>query len=90
VDELQQETDKKLAMILTEAQREQFKEIGEMRSKSGPPGGRGGPGGPPNGIPHLGDKINCVFTSQRYAATFPGLAGKNLQPGKPLEAFMTR
>ena len=90
VDDLQQEIDKKLAMILTEAQRMQFKEIGVMRPKSGPPGGPGGPGGPPNGFPKLGDKINCVFMSQRYAANFPGLAGKDLQPGKPLEAFKAK
>ena len=87
MDELQKETDKKLAIILNEAQRKQFKEIGEMRSKSGPPGGGGGP---LNGIPQLSDKINCVFTSERYSANFPGLAGKDLQPGKPLEAFMTK
>jgi hypothetical protein len=62
----------------------------------GPPGGPpgGGPGGPPagrppgpgiamgGGLPALG---NSVFRSYRYAANYPGLAGKDLTPGKTIE-----
>lgn len=45
--------------------------------RGGPPGmgGPGGPGGGPGGI----------FRSYRYAADYPGLAGRTLTPGKKLD-----
>jgi hypothetical protein len=55
----------------------------------GPPGGggtgvgrrgRGGPGGPFGGPPGGGS----VFRVYRYAADYPGLAGRDLTPGKTL------
>lgn len=49
----------------------------------GPPGrGRGGPGGFPGmgGVPGSAG----VFRAYRYAADFPGLAGKDLTPGKAM------
>ncbi len=93
LDDLQKETDSKFAMILNEAQRKQFKEIREKHIRFGPPGSRGGPGGPPGGPggPALfGDTVNSIFSSRRYAPSFPGLAGKDLKPGKPLEAFQSK
>ena len=44
----------------------------------GPPGGPGGPfGGPPGG--------GGVFRAYRYGPDYPGLAGKDLTPGKSIE-----
>ncbi len=91
LDDLQKQTDTAFAKILNEAQRKLFKEIREMHIRSGPPGGGGS--GPPVGPddPSLfGDTVNCVFTARRYAPSFPGLAGKDLKPGKPLEAFQSK
>jgi len=46
LEELQKEVDAKLAKILTDAQKQQIKEMGNRG-----PGGPGGPGGPPGGGP---------------------------------------
>jgi hypothetical protein len=52
----------------------------------GPPFGPGGPpgrGGPPMGPP--GGFGNAVFRAYRYAKDHPGLAGRDLTPGKTVE-----
>jgi hypothetical protein len=84
--DIQKEVDAKLAQLLTEEQRKQFK---EMRDRGpggfGPPGGFGGPpgrivanfGGPGGG--------GSMFRSYRYPEDYPGLAGKDLKPGKRIE-----
>ncbi|HEV3339406.1 MAG TPA: aryl-sulfate sulfotransferase [Pirellulales bacterium] len=55
----------------------------------GPPGGpgAGGPGGPPGGPPgpFTPGGIVPVFRVYRFAAEHPGLAGKELEPGKTIE-----
>lgn len=48
---------------------------------SGPPGGF--LGGSPGGFRAFGG--DGLFRAPRYAPDFPGLAGKDLTPGKPLE-----
>ncbi len=58
----------------------------------GPPGGPGGPppggpGGPPPGGPGGPMMGNTLFRAYRYGANFPGLAGKELKPGKTIEAL---
>jgi hypothetical protein len=47
----------------------------------GPPGGF--PGGPPGGFATFGG--DGLFRAPRYAPDFPGLAGKDLTPGKTVE-----
>ncbi len=55
------------------------------RGRGGPggrPGGPGGPAGRPGGGPGRGP--GGIFRSFRYAADFPGLAGRQLKPGRKL------
>ncbi len=63
-----------------------------MIARGGPPGNRpgGGPGGPPRGPGGPpggpgGFGGNSVFRAYRYAKDYPGLAGKDLTPGKRVE-----
>jgi hypothetical protein len=90
LDDLQTETDAAFAKILNEAQRRQFREIRELHIRYGPPGGGSGPPAGPDDPSLFGDLVNCVFTARRYASDFPGLVGKELKPGKPLEAYGSR
>jgi hypothetical protein len=60
----------------------------DMMARAGPRGGRPGgpppgPGGPPG--PPRGFGGNSVFRAYRYAKDYPGLAGKDLTPGKTIE-----
>jgi hypothetical protein len=75
VQELQKEADGMLAKIFTDEQKKQFKEgkTNVVRGGPGGPGGFGSPGGSP------------VFRAYRFAANHPGLAGKDLKPGKTVE-----
>jgi hypothetical protein len=55
---------------------------GRPGGPGGPPGGGGGPppgmfGGPPGGA--------SLFRAYKYAADYPGLAGRDLKPGKTVE-----
>jgi hypothetical protein len=57
-----------------------------------PPGGLGGPPpdrpfGPPPGGPSGPMMGNTLFRAYRYGADFPGFAGKQLKPGKTIEAL---
>jgi hypothetical protein len=75
--EIQREIDAKLDTLLTEDQKGQLQAM-----RQGPAGGNvagpGGPGGvPPGGTP--------LFRAYRYAIDYPGVAGKKLTPGRPLE-----
>jgi hypothetical protein len=82
LEALQKDTEVKLDEALTAEQRKQLKEIrdGFVNAWGGPPGGGGGP-------PPLG---NAVFRSYRYAANYPGLAGKDLTPGKTIEEMQAK
>jgi hypothetical protein len=94
-DELQKNVDRKLREILRDAQRTQLTQMasggapgaafagppGGDRRGPGGPGGRGGRGGRGGG----GGFGASIFRVYRYAADFPGLRGKDLTPGKPLE-----
>ena len=51
----------------------------------GAPAGRGGPG---RGGPGGGTAGKNVFRAYRYAASYPGLVGKQLTPGKTIEEFI--
>ncbi len=88
---LQGEADKKLAEMFTEEQKKQFQQmqanVGGLAGRpGGPPAGPGGPGGRPGGPPGGPNfPSNPVFRLYRFAPDHPGLAGKNLTPGKTIE-----
>jgi hypothetical protein len=79
--DLQKQSDDKLDSILTADQKKRFK---EMRANPGRGFGPGGPGGPLGGI------ANALFRAYRYASSHPGLAGKDLTPGKTLEELQAK
>ena len=89
---LQKEVDSRLEKLLTNDQKKQLKEVREMFSRGGPggfpgfgPKGPGGPGGP-GGFPGFGPPGGGgVFRTSRYAANYPGLAGRTLTPGATIE-----
>ena len=82
LETLQKEAEAKVNLVLTAEQRKQMKEVleGFVNAWGGGPGGGGGP-------PPLG---NAVFRSYRYAANYPGLAGKDLKPGKTIEELQQK
>jgi hypothetical protein len=79
LDVIQKEVDAKLDKLLSAEQKKQLKEMPAFFF--GPPGGPGGPGGPPPGGPGGAS----VFRAYRYAPEYPGLAKKDLKPGKTIE-----
>jgi hypothetical protein len=96
LQELQKETDGKLDKLLGDDQKKQFKEMranfgrGNAGGFAGPGGpGRGGPGGRgpggPGGMPGGPPGGSSLFRAYRYAADYPGLARKDLTPGKTVE-----
>jgi hypothetical protein len=97
---IQKEVDGKVEALLDDDQKEQFKEMRAMMARGGRPGGPPsrpgaprpgpgrppGPGGPPMG-PSGGFGGNSVFRAYRSANDYPGLSGKDLTPGKTIEAM---
>ncbi|HWY88789.1 MAG TPA: hypothetical protein VNX28_18905 [Gemmataceae bacterium] len=77
VRDLQKEADGKLDTVLKDEQKKQLEGMQEMMklfAAGGPPGfGPGGLGGSP------------IFRAYRYGRDFPGLAGRDLTPGKTIE-----
>ncbi len=71
LEAMQKEIDARLETLLTEDQKKQLQAMQHR-----PPGGPG-PNGPPGGRP--------LFRAYRYATSFPGFAGREMKPGKPLE-----
>ena len=51
----------------------------------GPPGGPGGAGGPPPSMFRGPPGGASLFRAYKYAADYPGLAGRDLKPGKTVE-----
>jgi Spy/CpxP family protein refolding chaperone len=93
VQALQKEADALLGKLFTDEQKKQFKEMQANVGRGGPGGGpRGGPGGPPGGPPGGGPGGLMLppgggptFRVYRFAASHPGLAGKDLTAGKTVE-----
>lgn len=73
LEEMQKEIDARLDKMLNDEQRRQLKEMQQGPVRVAAPGR----GGPPGGSP--------VFRAYRYPASYPGLAGKDLTPGKTIE-----
>ena len=92
---LQKEVDSKIQALLDDDQKDQMKQMRAMMARGGPPGFRpggppAGPGAPPPGPggppgPPGGFGGNSVFRAYRYPMDYPGLAGKDLTPGKTVE-----
>ena len=72
VELIQKGVDAMLDQVLTDEQRKQLKSMQGPVMVAGP-----GRGGPPGGTP--------LFRAFRYAASYPGFAGKDLTPGKTIE-----
>jgi Spy/CpxP family protein refolding chaperone len=91
VAELQKEIDGKLDKLFTDDQKKQFKELRQNFGRGGPGGmvrmGPGGPGGFPGGGPGAG---SALFRAYRYPPSYPGLAGKDLTPGKTVEELQPK
>jgi hypothetical protein len=102
--DLQKTVDAKLDKVLTDDQKKQLKQMRTDFARGGPggPGGRGGPGGgPPGGPGGPGGGLPAflfagppggsgVFRAYKYAADYPGLAGKELKPGKTVEELQPK
>jgi hypothetical protein len=58
---------------------------GGPRGPGGPAGGAGGPGGPPAFLFAGPPGGASLFRAYRYGPEYPGLAGKDLKPGKTIE-----
>jgi hypothetical protein len=86
VRELQKEADDKLDKLLAADQKKQLKEMranpGRIAAPGGPPG-MFGPGGPMQ-------MESALFRAYRYPASYPGLAGKDLTPGKTIEELQAK
>jgi hypothetical protein len=78
VEALQKEVDTTLEKTLQEEQRKQLKAVREEFARGGPGGFGGGPG-------FGGPSASSLFRAYRYPANYPGLAGRDLTPGKILE-----
>ena len=76
---IQKGIDAMLDQLLTEEQRKQLKGMQGPTIVVGGPGGRGGP---PGGSP--------LFRAYRFAANFPGFAGRDMTPGKTLEEMQPK
>jgi hypothetical protein len=71
--------------LLKDEQKKRLKGVQEMMKSfaAGPPGfGPGGPRGP-GGFGGTGG--SAIFRAYRYGTDYPGLAGKDLTPGKTIE-----
>jgi hypothetical protein len=84
MEALQKDADARLDKLLTDEQKKQLKEARQGFARGGP--GGFGPGGGPGGRPNFGPAGgSSLFRAYRYAADYPGLAGKDLKPGKTVE-----
>jgi Spy/CpxP family protein refolding chaperone len=75
LEEIQKEIDAKLETLLTEDQKRQLRAV---RQNPPPVAGQARPGPAIGGTP--------LFRAYRYGTDFPGFVGKDLTPGKTLEA----
>jgi hypothetical protein len=89
---LQKDADERLASLLNEEQEAELKtlqaEFGRGGPRAGGPGRPPGGGGPPGrGGPPGGEGL---FRANRYPVDYPGLAGRELTPGKTVEELQPK
>jgi hypothetical protein len=84
---IQKEADDKLDKLFKDNQKKQFKQMKDFaKGFPGPGGPMGNPMGNPMGFPGFGPPGGSgLFRAPRYAPEFPGLAGKDLKPGKTID-----
>ncbi len=82
LDALRKDVEGKVVKLLTVEQQKQLKEA--RNTFTGPPGG-----GPPPGFGGPGAGA-AVFRVYRYDPAYPGLAGKDLKPGKTVEEMQAK
>jgi hypothetical protein len=89
--DLQKDADDKVDGMLKDEQKKQLKQMKDFaKGFGGPPGGGPPGGGPPGGgFPGFGGGGSGLFRAPRYAPDYPGLAGKELKPGKTIEELQT-
>ena len=82
--ELQKEADARLDALLKDEQKKQLKAMRNMA--------RAFRGGPPGGFPgaFAAAAGGGLFRAPRYAPDYPGLAGRNLQPGRTVEELQRK
>ena len=100
LSDLQKEVDARLEKVLTDDQKKQLKQMRTDFARGGPPGGPGrggppgGPGGPGGGPPAFlfagPPGGSAVFRAYKYGPDYPGLAGKDLKPGKTVEELQPK
>jgi Arylsulfotransferase (ASST) len=96
--DLQKTVEATLEKVMTADQRKQLKQTiadfargGPPGGPGGPPGGPGGPGGGPPPMMFAGPPGgSAVFRAYRYGPDFPGLAGRDLKPGKTVEELQPK
>jgi hypothetical protein len=93
--DLQKAVDAGVDKVLTGDQKKQLKQMCEDFARGGPPGGPpfgpGGPGGPPPAFLFAGPPGgSAVFRAYRYGPDYPGLAGRDLKPGKTVEEMQPK
>jgi hypothetical protein len=82
----QKEADAMLARLFSDEQKKQFKQLAANFGRGGPGGPPGAGGGRPGGPPNLGPPGGSpVFRAYRFAASYQGLVGRDLTPGKSIE-----
>jgi hypothetical protein len=95
LSDMQKAVDAGLEALLTADQKKQLK---QMRADflrggpgGGPPGGPGGPGGGPPAFLFAGPPGgSALFRAYKYGPDYPGLAGKDLKPGKTVEELQPK
>ncbi len=91
--DLQKQVDTKLEALLTADQKKQLKDMRAdfLRGGAGGPGGPGGPGGgPPPGLFAGPPGGSALFRAYKYGPDYPGLAGRDLKPGKTVEEMQPK
>jgi hypothetical protein len=93
--DLQKEADRRVEKLLTEDQKKKLKEMKDGFARGGPPGGPGGlpggpggpggQGGPPPSMFNGPPGGASLFRAYKYAADYPGFAGRDLKPGQTVE-----
>jgi len=85
LSDLQKEVDAKLEKLFTTDQKKQFQEMRKDLARGGPPGFGRGPGGPPAFLFAGPPGGASLFRAYRYGPDYPGLASRDLKPGKTIE-----
>ena len=94
LSDLQKTVDATFDKVLTDDQKKQLKQMRADFARGGPGGPGGGrPGGPPGGPGGPGGGPpggSGIFRAYKYSPDYPGLAGRELKPGKTVEELQPK